>query len=68
MALFHSHQWVEQSRHSVPPVSMGVKVKWCSERFMERMVCGVTVIVLRCADCGDLKTIEMIGDAKPGPR
>jgi hypothetical protein len=38
-----------------------------SEHLAERLICGVTTVLLRCAICGDVKTVEMLGSRAATP-
>jgi hypothetical protein len=57
---FHRHEWVIVSKTYAPPVRMG-SVQRISEHLAERFMAGVTTALLRCATCGDVKAVEMLG-------
>lgn len=61
MSCFWGHKWAETERLKAPPAAGSHKFTRCSEHMYERLVFGVTVIVLTCASCGDKKTIEVLG-------
>lgn len=63
MSLFHLHKWVEVSRTFTPsPLVEGYHAKGLSSDELERALYGFTTIELRCAKCGDLKHVRVIGD------
>lgn len=58
--LFHCHRWREVGRAWTGKV-VGFEANRISERAVERLLLGVTVIDLRCSCCGDRKSIELLG-------
>lgn len=54
MSLFHRHKWKESERLYAPPATT--------------FAFGVTTIVLKCEECGDLKTIQAVGKSSEGVR
>lgn len=66
MAWFHQHIWQEQSRtknggQGTPPGFAGVSVP---ADLVYRLLFGYTIILLKCAECGDVKTIEIQGQVQ----
>jgi hypothetical protein len=65
VSLFHTHQWIEAGRHfNAPTAQRGVEGEKYPESIFWRMLHGYTVILLKCAMCGDQKITEVIGDAR----
>mgnify|MGYP001095558516 CR=1 FL=1 len=63
--MFHRHQWSEYQVGYAPPSSPPASVTGYYPRQLERIVLGVTTIVLRCS-CGDMKTVEYLGNEVTG--
>ena len=62
MTLGHSHTWLEVRRSYSPPLWGS---KWqgnLTVEFSKMIAFGITSIELRCADCGDIKVTEAVGD------
>ena len=57
-----SHQWVETERVTTPPSLMTGASG--SSYAIERLVWGITSIVLTCTLCGDKKVVEVKGTKK----
>ncbi len=63
MSLFHRHQWERISATYTPPLKDVKSIERSTEEFANRLVFGLTTVVLRCVVCGDEKIIEATGDA-----
>ena len=63
-SMFHTHYWKETERIVSQPLDGGARVKGCDEDTLQRLVFGVTSIVLTCGECGDKKTVVVIGMSK----
>ena len=60
--IFHRHKWEEKSTTVVEPlVSKAVGEISMTESLFRKLISDTTTYVLRCKDCGDLKTIESMG-------
>jgi hypothetical protein len=57
--MWHRHQWVETERSFTPPVG-AMNASGISSHALERLLWGITSIVLTCS-CGDKKVIEVKG-------
>lgn len=66
MSLFHRHQWREHGRHHTPP-HLNMQKADGPAHTIERLIWGVTVILLKCDTCGDQKVVEMLGNAGAPP-
>lgn len=65
--MFHRHLWKERERLTSPRLQItNVEKFQMSERMAERLLMGVTTIVLRCEHCGDLKSVEILGSSYAG--
>lgn len=67
----HRHQWTEVARTYTPGVEScdGFRARGPDAvRSMQAMVLGLTVIELRCSDCGDLTHRSVAGRAFQGQR
>jgi hypothetical protein len=64
VSLFHTHQWIEHGRHFNAPRNGMVDGGRYPEHFIWKCLHGYTVILLKCASCGDQKTTEVLGDAR----
>lgn len=59
-SLFHRHQWTETERVTAPP--FGGRMQGMDDAYLiERLALGVTTIIMTCSECGDKKTIEVLG-------
>ena len=58
---WHRHQWNEVARTATQRIS-GLSTA-CSEHLAERLICGVTTILFRCAipGCVATRSVEMLG-------
>lgn len=66
MNLFHRCVWKERERVVVQPMTFeSFRVSKCSEEQANRIMFGMTTIVLACVECGDYKAVEVIGSVKP---
>jgi hypothetical protein len=65
----HRHHYEEKERHYAMPLIKAASME-ISQHTMAQYLFGVTTIVLRCAGCGRLQTVEVKGDAtkKPQPK
>jgi len=61
------HKWTERSRHFNRPELEHFEGK-TSKDAMLKMAYGTTTIILRCAVCGNLKTLNVVGDAREPPK
>jgi hypothetical protein len=61
MGLFHRHRWKEVRRYAVPPRVVGKANLEGSIDFLRRTIEGLTVIELRCEECGDVTHRELPG-------
>jgi hypothetical protein len=59
MGLIHTHVWEETERIVTPPGSHS-KMNGSSDA-VERILWGITSIVLTCKQCGDKKVVEVKG-------
>ena len=56
------HRYVEDGRAYTPPASQLQSAENVPRDTMERILFGITVIVLRCENCGDVETRTGLGD------
>lgn len=65
MKLFHKHQWEIVVETYAPPLGV-TRLAGCSEFLAERMMLGLTTVLLKCqiVQCGQTKTVEMLGRSK----
>lgn len=63
MGLFHQHRWERISATYVQSSVLPTKVSRADEDWLDRVLFGFTVVVLRCRECGDEKAHEFRGDA-----
>lgn len=61
--MWHTHKWSEQSRHIIPPCQNRLEITRTSTELAEQIIFGVTVVVLKCATCGDVKERRILGAA-----
>ena len=62
--MFHRHAWVETERVFVkPPASIG-SFKSADEELAHQVLFGVTTILYKCTKCGQVRTVEVLGDAR----
>jgi len=63
MRLFCKHVWKVHTRIVAPAFDMSniTKLGGCSEYMAERMMFGVTTVLLICVDCKELRKEEMLG-------
>lgn len=59
----HVHDWQETGRTFTG--TRPVEASWVTAADLERLAMGVTVIALRCSECGDVTSRELLGDARP---
>lgn len=57
----HRHSWIEHERFYAPPSSYKWEATRMSEDLAQKLVFGLTTIVLLCEKCGDRKTMEIFG-------
>lgn len=62
--LWHRHAWKEARRYFVGPPTRQFEAEAMTQRAIERVLSGYTVIELRCAECGDIAHRELPGDAR----
>lgn len=60
----HIHHLVEAKRHFTPPLENLKRVAADSDEMLKMAMFGVTTVELRCSECGDIKTLEIAGDAR----
>ena len=65
MSFFHRHNWREQERHFTGTTAI-TRVTNLDAEQIERLLFGVTTILLRC-DCGAFSREEILGDARHPP-
>ena len=59
----HEHSWKETERIICPPINMaGGSISGYLPYTVERLVWGITTIVLTCEKCGDKRYVEMKGN------
>ena len=58
--MFHAHKWEEVSRHYTEPIH-DLSMKNANQEAIERLLWGVTVVILQCITCGDKKSVECLG-------
>lgn len=63
MTCFWGHKWSEQSRHYNRPELENFEGT-TSKDAMLKMAYGTTTIILRCRVCGNLKSQNVVGDAR----
>ncbi len=54
------HRWIETERFTAPP--QAVLESKSTQEALERLVWGITTIILTCKDCGDMKSLEVKGN------
>lgn len=61
----HTHEWRETERTMTPGVAApnGWSIEGGTRETVERLLWGITSIVLTCATCGDKKVVEVKGRA-----
>ncbi len=60
----HVHRWVEASRKfNWAPDRMKMTANSISADLVREIGFGVTVVELRCEECGDVKAVRYAGDA-----
>ena len=59
--MWHQHQWTETSRRFNPPEVVPTKWEGTNSDMLLQLVYGITVIELRCTDCGDVKGVRYTG-------
>jgi hypothetical protein len=64
MSLLHRHQWVEAGRHFNSPKNEFIADGKYPAELAWKVLHGYTVILLKCATCGDQKIVEATGDAR----
>jgi hypothetical protein len=64
VSVFHRHRWVEVRRYFVP--ARVLNVDRASEDLVRELAQGVTVVELRCDECGDVQARRLPGDATDG--
>lgn len=62
--LCHRHYWAEDHRVFASTTTTELSVKGTSDETVQRLMFGVTTIMLKCSTCGELKTVEVLGDAR----
>lgn len=60
--LFHQHEWGEGERFYTGSAG-NFNVRWGTQSDAERLAFGVTTIKYICADCGAVKTEEILGES-----
>lgn len=56
------HQWVETDRRRFPPTVRSFKAGSMEDTdFLLKFTYGITTVELKCSECGDIKSVEMIG-------
>jgi len=61
------HKWAERSRHYNAPEVENFNGTTSKDALLKVMF-GTTTIILRCAVCGNLKALNVVGDARiPAP-
>jgi len=59
--LWHIHQWLEAERAYAPPVCGEFKSGSLTQELARMVLFGCTTIILRCKECGALKTTSIPG-------
>jgi hypothetical protein len=57
------HRWEEIGRRFVQPIATWRELSGASEAFFRELTFGLTVIELRCQECGDVAERRLTGSA-----
>jgi hypothetical protein len=58
--MFHTHKWEYQHTKHIQPIRSGPSMTLPADMF-QRALWGSEIFVLKCATCGDMKAVEVLG-------